>query len=71
MTIAHAAISPSRRGPYELESRMREICKSGSEGGRAQTHVFSLPLSFRRVPAIFLKLLPIRLRVARAVQHSG
>ena len=27
---------------------MREICTSGSEGGRAQTNELSLPLSFRR-----------------------
>jgi len=26
---------------------MREICTSGSEGGRAQTNELSLPLSFR------------------------
>ena len=40
---------------------MREICTSGSEGGRAQTNELSLPLSFRRplsllaVTAAFLK----------------
>ena len=38
---------------------MREICTSGSEGGRAQTNELSLPLSFLRVSAIFLKFLPI------------
>ena len=29
----------------QLESRMREIRQSGSEGGGAQTNAFSLPLS--------------------------
>ncbi len=48
MTIAPVAISQFRCGPHQLESRMREICTSGSEGGGAQTNELSLPLSFRR-----------------------
>ncbi len=47
MTIARVAISQFRCGPHQLESRMREICTSGSEGGGAQTNELSLPLSFR------------------------
>ena len=46
MTIAHVAISQFCRGPHQLESRMREICTSGSEGGGAQTNERSLSLSF-------------------------
>ena len=30
----------------QLESRMREIRQSGSEGGGAQINAFSLPLSY-------------------------
>jgi hypothetical protein len=35
----------------QLESRMREIRQSGSEGGGAQTNAFSLPLSKLRLLA--------------------
>ena len=31
---------------------MREICTSGSEGGRAQTNELSLPLSFNLAPSL-------------------
>ena len=40
----------------QLESRMREIRQSGSEGGGAQTNAFSLPLSTCSIFGIFQKL---------------
>ena len=41
-----------------LESRMREIRQSGSEGGAMQTNVSSLPLSIYRVSAEIQRSLP-------------
>src|SRR5579859_6393738 len=39
---------PSVREDHRLESRMREICTSGSEGGGTESNRSSLPLSKRR-----------------------
>ena len=60
----------------QLESRMREIRQSGSEGGGAQTNAFSLPLSGTAFAVVseFLKILTsifvIRLFVCSIVQST-
>jgi len=41
-------VNPGIRGNRQLESRMREIRQSGSEGGEAQINALSLPLSISK-----------------------
>src|SRR4051812_12356349 len=44
----------SLREDHQRESRMREICQSGSEGGEPQTNAASLPLSNPAGPTDFV-----------------